>query len=57
MFIEIEPEKDIVLAWSKAGQTEDIVNAIREKLNIDKPGAGIIFVLDVKKTVGLYENN
>jgi len=55
--IEIEPEKDIVLILSKADKTEDIVNAIKERLNIDNPGAGIIFVLDVKKTVGLYENN
>jgi len=55
--IEIEPEKDIVLILSKADKTEDIVNAIKERLNIDKPGAGIIFVLDVKRTVGLYEDN
>lgn len=55
--IEIEPEKDIVLILSKADKTEDIVNSIRKRLNIDKPGAGIIFVLDVKRTLGLYEDN
>ena len=55
--IEIEPEKDIVLILSKVDKTEDIVNAVREKLNIDHPGTGIIFVLDVKRTVGLYEDN
>jgi len=55
--IEIEPEKDIVLILSKADKTENIVNAIRERLNIDNPGAGIIFVLDVKRTMGLYEDN
>jgi len=55
--IEIEPEKDIVLILSKANKTENIVNAVRERLNIDNPGAGIIFVLDVKKSVGLLEDN
>lgn len=55
--IEIEPEKDIVLILSKADKTENIVNAIKERLNIDSPGAGIIFVLDVKRTEGLYEDN
>jgi len=55
--IEIEPEKDIVLILSRTDKTENIVNAIRESLNIDNPGAGIIFVLDVKKTLGLYEDN
>lgn len=53
--IHIEPEKDIVLILSSAAKTEKIVNAIREKLNIDEPGAGIIFVLDVNRTSGLLE--
>lgn len=53
--IEIEPEKDIILILSKEEQVKEIVDAIKENLNICKPGAGIIFVLDVNKTLGLYE--
>lgn len=53
--IQIEPEKDIVLILSPNAKTEKIVNSIRENLNIDKPGAGIIFVLDVNRTSGLVE--
>lgn len=53
--IEIEPEKDIVLILSKAEMTESIVDAIEEKLNINKPGSGIIFVMDVSRTLGLFE--
>lgn len=53
--IEIEPEKDIVLILSKAEKTQAIVDAIKERLDIEKPGAGIIFVMDVSRTVGLYE--
>lgn len=53
--IEIEPEKEIVLILSKEDKTEAIVNAIRERLDLDKPGTGIIFVMDVSRTVGLYQ--
>jgi len=53
--IEIEPEKDVVLILSKAEKTQAIVEAIKERLDIEQPGAGIIFVMDVSRTVGLYE--
>lgn len=52
--IEIEPEKDIVLILSEVSKTEGIVNSIKERLDIDKPNAGIIFVMDVSRTLGLY---
>lgn len=55
--MEIEPEKDIVLILSTSDKTDNIVDSIRKKLNIDKPGAGILFVLDVSKTSGLIPNN
>lgn len=53
--IQIEPEKEIILILSKADKTESIVNAIQERLNLDEPGGGIIFVMDVKKAMGLYQ--
>ncbi|HHW31222.1 MAG TPA: P-II family nitrogen regulator [Clostridiaceae bacterium] len=53
--IEIEPEKDIVLILSEAEKTDIIINAIREKLNIDKPGAGILFVMDVNRATGIFK--
>lgn len=52
--IEIEPEKDIVLILAKEDEAKNIVDAIKEGLNICDPGAGIIFVLDVNRTLGLY---
>ena len=54
--IVIEPEKDIILILSKVDEVEKITNAIKKVLNISKPGAGIIFTLDVTKTLGLYED-
>ena len=53
--MDIEPEKEIVLILSKASETEKIVTAIREDLNIDKPGQWIMYVQNVNKTYGLYE--
>ncbi|HHY13982.1 MAG TPA: P-II family nitrogen regulator [Thermoanaerobacterales bacterium] len=52
--VEIQPEKDIILILSKSDKTESIVNSIRKELNIDAPGTGIIFVIDVNKTSGLF---
>ena len=54
--IEIEPEKDIVLILSKIEGLDHIVDAIEGVLNINTPGAGILFTLDVNRTLGLYED-
>ncbi|MFA5235990.1 MAG: P-II family nitrogen regulator [Bacilli bacterium] len=51
----IEPEKEIVLIVSLRERTEAIVTAVKENLEIEKPGNGIIFVQDVCGTVGLKE--
>ncbi len=49
----MEPEKEIVLTLVDAGKTEQVLQAISDKVGINKPGKGIAFVIDVKKTVGL----
>ena len=51
--MDIEPEKEIVFVLSKASQTEKIVTGVRDKLEIDKPGNGVIFCQDVNQTYGL----
>jgi nitrogen regulatory protein PII len=53
--MEIEPEKEIVMILSKKDRSEAIVSSIRNKLKIDEPGKGIIFIQDVAKTYGLHE--
>lgn len=53
--IVIEPEKDVVLILSKENQVEDIVNSIEDMLKLREPGRGIVFTLDVNRTLGLYE--
>ncbi|MCC5910805.1 MAG: P-II family nitrogen regulator [Clostridiaceae bacterium] len=52
--MEIEPEKEIVLIISECHLTEAIATSIRNALEIDKPGNGIIFIQDINKTYGLY---
>lgn len=50
----IEPEKEIVMILSESEVTDSIVSSIREHINIDEPGNGMMFVLGVNKTYGLY---
>ncbi|HKM00053.1 MAG TPA: P-II family nitrogen regulator [Mobilitalea sp.] len=53
--MDIEPEKEIVIILSEAAMTDKIVSAIREDLNINEPGKGIIYVQDVNRTYGIYK--
>lgn len=53
--MDIEPEKEIVLILSENDLTDSIVASIREKLEIDKPGNGIIFTQNVAKTYGVIK--
>jgi nitrogen regulatory protein PII len=52
--MEIEPEKEIVMIISEKHLTEAITTSISDKLHMNEPGNGIIFVQDVNKTYGLY---
>lgn len=52
--ISIEPEKEIILILSPMDKASNIINSIKEKLDIEEPGKGIIFALDVNRTLGLY---
>lgn len=51
--MEIEPEKELVLIITSHNITRDVVVAIRDDLEIDKPGNGIIFVQAVNETYGI----
>lgn len=53
--MEIEPEKEIVIILSEMDKTEGIVSLIRERLKIDEPGNGIIYVQNTNKTCGIYK--
>lgn len=50
----VEPEKEIVLMITDKPRTESIATAIRSSIGLDQPGKGIMFVVDVAETIGLY---
>lgn len=52
--IEIEPEKEIVLIIVNDEIKDTIVKAIKDEMKIDEPNKGIIFVIDLHETLGLY---
>jgi len=51
--MEIEPEKEIVLIVAEDSKSDAIVASIRDHLEIDEPGKGIIFIQDVLEAYGL----
>jgi nitrogen regulatory protein PII len=50
----IEPEKEIVMILAKSDTAEAVAASIEKHLAIDEPGKGVMFVLDVNKTYGLF---
>ncbi len=53
MGIPIEPEKEIILTIVPQTNTEIIHAAIIEAGKLNQPGAGISFVLELKKVAGI----
>lgn len=51
----IEPEKEIVLILAEIDKTDAIVNSIKDKLSIEEPGRGIMYVQMVDNAYGLYK--
>ncbi|MFA5603078.1 MAG: P-II family nitrogen regulator [Bacilli bacterium] len=55
--VPIEPEKEIILIVVEDKDTDRILNEIISKVELNKPGVGIGFVLDVERVVGIHEGN
>ena len=55
--MRIEPEKEIVMTIIEKEKSEAVIKAIKETMNIDVPGKGIMFVMDINKTSGLIRND
>ncbi|MFO7997032.1 MAG: P-II family nitrogen regulator [Dehalococcoidia bacterium] len=51
--IPIEPEKEIVLSVTYPDKKEAILEAIVQAAELDKPGAGIAFVLPIEQIAGV----
>ncbi|HHW67914.1 MAG: hypothetical protein PWP07_926 [Epulopiscium sp.] len=55
--MNIEPEKEIVMIIVPKEISDAVVKIIREKMKIDEPGKGIMFVMNVSKTSGLFRED
>ncbi|MUM77163.1 P-II family nitrogen regulator [Pseudodesulfovibrio sp. F-1] len=51
--IPIEPEKDIVLTIVPSDRTQGILRAIVDAGDLNQPGKGIAFVLELKNVAGI----
>ncbi|ACB83941.1 P-II family nitrogen regulator [Natranaerobius thermophilus] len=51
--ITIEPEKEIILTLVPREDAEDILDAIIKEAELNKPGKGISFILEVKRVAGI----
>lgn len=51
--IPFEPEKEVVLILIDRGKSRAVMQSIYRGIGMDKPGRGIIFVLDVAKVAGI----
>lgn len=55
--ITIEPEKEIVLVLIDAEIRNRVLCSIKERIDIDRPGNGVAFVIDVSKVIGIPHLN
>lgn len=55
--IPVEPEKEVVLTLLPDHLTDHVLDAIIHAVDLDKPGNGIAFVLDVKRVAGMRHGN
>lgn len=51
--ILIEPEKELILTLIEKNKTEKVLEAIVEGMELEKPGKGIAFVVDVPRVAGI----
>ena len=51
--IAIEPEKELILTLIDRDKTDDVLASINEHAQLNKPGKGIAFVLEVERTIGI----
>lgn len=51
--IPVEPEKEIIFSVVPRNRTQHILEAIVRAGELDKPGAGIAFVLELKQVAGI----
>lgn len=54
--ILIEPEKEVVLTLIEKEKTDTVLEAIVNGMELERPGRGIAFVINVPKVAGIMHN-
>ncbi len=54
--MDIEPEKEIILILSESAKTEGIIAKVSQDNHLEEPGRGILFTVDVSRTLGLFQS-
>ncbi len=57
MGLAIDPEKEIVLTLVSTEISQKVMEAIVEAGNLERPGAGIAFIMPVKGVAGICHLN
>ena len=55
--MSLEPEKEIVMILIEKFKIEYVIEAIRKNIQIDNPGKGIMFSMDVNRTSGIFSSD
>jgi nitrogen regulatory protein PII len=53
--MEISPEKEVVVIIAETELVSQIIEQIRQEMNLDDPGKGIIFTQSIENAYGLYK--
>ncbi|MBM3706903.1 MAG: P-II family nitrogen regulator [Actinobacteria bacterium] len=53
MGIPIEPEKEIIFTIISKDKTREILSAITAAGNLDEPGTGVAFVINIQEVAGI----
>ena len=51
--MDFEPEREIILTLVQHEDADNVINTISNEANLDKPGNGIAFIIDVKNHLGI----
>jgi len=56
LFMDIEPENEVVFIITKDESKDSIVKSIRDHMKIGEHGNGVLFILDINEVFGLHED-
>lgn len=55
--VPLEPEKEIVMILIDKDKSDSVITSINDTVQVDKPGKGIMFTIDVNQVSGLRQLN